>query len=316
MSIHTWENSLIARATDVLNIPSQQHDDPATIEQDILKGAYEEAEQITRINSRTFHMAASLLPAAKRRNAYALYAFCRLTDDIVDEAPDPQIAAAALEDWRHHMRSLHSRRQNAALIAWADTRRRYDIPQGYAEQLVDGVARDLSTTRYATFADLAEYCYGVASTVGLMVMHIIGYKNRDAIEYAVKLGVALQLTNILRDVAEDWDMGRLYLPQSELRTFGITEDDIANKRLTNRWRKFMCFQIERTRGLYAEAEPGYALLAPDGRFSIMAAAGLYAGILDDIEANDYDVFNRRAHLSTGGKLKRLPKIWLRSKTRR
>jgi phytoene synthase len=183
----------------------------------------------------------------------------------------------------------------------------------YAEQLIAGVARDVTVHRYGSFEDLAAYCYGVASTVGLMAMHIIGYAGKDAIPYAVKLGVALQLTNILRDVGEDWRSGRLYLPQDELAAYALAEDDIAAGVVDGRWRAFMRFQIDRTRKLYAEALPGIGLLDPDGRFAIGAAAGLYRGILDDIEAHDYDVFSRRAHVSTAGKLAKLPGIWWRSK---
>jgi phytoene synthase len=187
------------------------------------------------------------------------------------------------------------------------------MPLGYASQLIDGVARDLEQTRYATFDDLAVYCYGVASTVGLMSMHILGYESEEATPYAIKLGVALQLTNILRDVAEDWRRGRLYLPLDELAAFGLSENDIAQSQVNERWRSFMRFQIERTRRLYAEAEPGIALLHRDGRFSTAAAAGLYASILDKIEQQDYDVFSQRAVVSGWGKLSRLPGLWWRTR---
>jgi len=198
-------------------------------------------------------------------------------------------------------------------LAWTHTRIGYGIPLGYAEQLIKGVARDLTTTRYATFDDVTEYCYGVAATVGLMVMYIIGFSGPEAIPYAVKLGVALQLTNILRDVGEDWGVGRLYLPQDELSAFNLTEEDINAGHVDHRWTDFMRFQIERNRRLYSEALPGIALLDPDGRFAISAAAELYRAILEDIEAHDADVFGRRAYVSKWGKLRRLPGIWWRSK---
>ncbi|MEO8392138.1 MAG: squalene/phytoene synthase family protein, partial [Chloroflexota bacterium] len=135
-----------------------------------------------------------------------------------------------------------------------------------------------------------------------------------ALPYAVKLGVALQMTNILRDVGEDWQAGRLYLPQEELAAFHLTEADIGRGQSGARWRDFMRFQIERTRRLYDEAEPGIAMLNPDGRFAISAAADLYRAILTDIEAHDYDVFSRRAHIGAVGKLARLPRIWRKSRT--
>ena len=146
-----------------------------------------------------------------------------------------------------------------------------------------------------------------------MTMHIVGYSSKEAIPYAVKLGVALQLTNILRDVAEDWQKGRLYLPQEELAAFGLTEVDIQNGRVDERWRAFMRFQISRARQLYAEALPGIKMLGKSGRFAIGAAAELYQGILDDIEANNYDVFSRRAYVSDWNKLTRLPGIWWRTR---
>jgi len=178
---------------------------------------------------------------------------------------------------------------------------------------MDGVARDLTQKRYETFADLATYSYGVASTVGLMSMHIIGYSGPEAIPYAIKLGLALQMTNILRDVAEDWQMGRVYLPQEELAAFGLTEAVIEEGQVTDKWRAFMRFQIDRNRRLYEEAWPGIKMLNKNGRFAITAAAGLYRAILKDIERHDYDVFTRRAHISGWGKLRLLPKLWQQSR---
>jgi phytoene synthase len=197
-------------------------------------------------------------------------------------------------------------------LAWADTITRYRIPRLYAHQLIEGVAKDITVKRYKTFDELAEYSYGVASTVGLMAMHIIGYSGPEAIPYAVKLGVALQLTNILRDIWEDWTMGRLYLPQDELSAYGLSEADIASQQLSDRWSAFIQFQIERNRRIYAEAMPGIALLHRDGHFAIAAAAELYRAILGDIEAHGGDVFRRRAYVSRWEKLMRLPGIWWRA----
>jgi phytoene synthase len=197
-------------------------------------------------------------------------------------------------------------------VAWADTRARFHIPRRYAEQLIEGVERDISQSRYQTFDDLAAYCYSVASTVGFMSMHIIGFEDREAIPYALKMGVALQLTNILRDVGEDWRNGRIYLPQDELALFGLSEDDFTLGKPTENWRNFIKFQIDRNRRLYRESMPGIGLLDPDGRFAIAAAAELYQAILDDIEAHNGDVFNRRAYVSKWGKIRRLPGIWWRT----
>jgi phytoene synthase len=277
-----------------------------------LQNAYGYCERMTRINSRTFYMACNLLPFDKRQALHAMYAFCRSTDDLIDKAAtglQTNQADALVSHWRARLVPHHATANDPVPLAWADTQRRFAIPRGYADQLIDGITRDLRQTRYGSFGELTEYCYGVASTVGLMTMYVIGFRNEEALPYAVKLGIALQLTNILRDVGEDWRAGRLYLPQEELDDFGVSESAIANGRVDEKWRAFMRFQISRARQLYQEAEAGIALLDADGRFAIAAAAGLYRAILERIEANDYDVFRQRAHLGAWGKVRRLPHLW-------
>lgn len=269
----------------------------------LLDRAYAYCDWLTAANSRSFSLASRLLPRAKGRAVRALYAFCRVSDNLVDGSGGD--AEALLAAWRQRALSSAPPPNDLVAIAWADTRRCYRIPQRYAEQLIDGVARDLRQTRYATFADLAAYAYGVASTVGLMSMHIVGFASSAAIPYAIKLGVALQLTNILRDVGEDWRAGRVYLPADELARFGLTDTDLAAGQVDDRWRALMRFQIERARRLYAEAWPGIVLLDRDGRLAIAAAGELYRAILADIEAHDYDVFTRRAYVRTWGKVRGL-----------
>jgi phytoene synthase len=310
-NIHSWERILVGLAYEAWHSTPPV---PLTSERDeaALKRAYAYCNELTAFHSRSFHLASGLLPAAKRQATRALYAFCRVTDDIVDRAEAD--AESKLRVWRQHALTWRPPSDDLVAVAWADTRARYHIPQRYAEQLIEGVARDLRQTRYDTFEDLATYCYGVASTVGLMSMHITGFSGPEAIPYAVKLGVALQLTNILRDVGEDWRAGRVYLPQEDLARFGLTEAYLAAGKVDERWRAFMRFQIIRNRRLYAEAQPGIALLNRDGRFAIAAAAKLYSAILDNIEAHDYDVFRRRAHVDGWGKLWRLPGIWWQSVT--
>ena len=308
-TVHPWERILLGLAFEawhsVVHPPSQPIQDSKLLEE-----SYAHCHSVTALHSRSFHLASALLPAPKRQAARALYAFCRVTDDLVDRSSGD--VEANLRGWRQQVSTWHPPADDLVAVAWADTRARYHIPQRYVEQLIEGVARDLHQSRYDTFEDLTTYCYGVASTVGLMSMHITGFAGPEAIPYAVKLGVALQLTNILRDVGEDWRAGRVYLPQEDLAAFKLSEADLAAGRVDERWRAFMRFQIARTRRLYAEAQPGIALLNPDGRFAIAAAAGLYSAILDDIEAHDFDVFGRRAHVSGWGKLRRLPGIWWQS----
>ncbi|MGC9399774.1 MAG: phytoene/squalene synthase family protein [Anaerolineae bacterium] len=300
----TWEQRLLEQAYQGLEAEPVSTDLAAGAGR--LERAYRASEEIIRTHSRTFYLASALLPADKRRGARALYAFSRLTDDAVDGcSADPR---QALKRWRQRVRRAPDP-NDLPLLAWKDTQRRYGIPEVYACQLLDGVARDLEQTRYATFEALTEYCYGVASTVGLMAMYIVGFHSEDALPYAVKLGVALQLTNILRDVGEDWARGRLYLPQDELAAFGVTEADIDAGHADDRWRAFMRFQVDRVRRLYRASLPGVAYLHRDGRFAIAAAAQLYEAILDDLEANGMDNLNRRAYIGLGGKLRRLPRIW-------
>lgn len=287
-----------------------------------LHEAYQQAAIITAEYSKSFHFASGLLPEEKRSAVRALYAFCRTVDDIVDEVELKKDRDFELNYWRNivqtasssNLRQAQDIADNLVAGAWADTLTRYHIPRHYALQLIDGVARDLSQSRYQTFDDLATYCYGVASTVGLMSMYIVGFKSHEAVPFAIKLGVALQMTNILRDVGEDYRNGRLYLPREELAFFGIKEDDIANGRLTDNWRQFMKFQIDRTRQLYKESWGGVKLLEREGQLAIGAASTFYCGILDDIEKHDYDVFSRRASLSAWGKVSRIPGLWLKIKS--
>lgn len=306
-----WEKPLLDLALQGSK-SRRRETDRVDVPPDLLAQAYAHCESVTAWHSRSFSLASRLLPEEKRQATRALYAFCRTTDDLVDHPTEH--TAEELCDWWRDSLTTKPARYNLVAVAWNDAHARFNIPRRYAEQLIEGVAADLHTTRYATFTDLAYYCYGVASTVGLMSMHIIGYKSDEAIPYAVKLGVALQLTNILRDIAEDWDNNRLYLPQDELAAFQITELDIAEGRVTDRWREFMRFQIDRTRQLYQEAWPGIAMLNEDGRLAIVAAADFYRAILSNIEANNYDVFSRRAHISKWAKLRRLPQLWWQSRS--
>ncbi len=264
-----------------------------------LDAAYRQCVEITRINSRSFYLSSQLLPREKRLAVRALYAFCRTSDDTVDRAADDP--ARALANWVACVHAPHPPIDHPVLLAWDDTVRRYAIPQSLVDELLAGIAMDLTVHRYETFDDLWLYCYRVASVVGLLSMHIIGYRD-GAAPYAVKLGVALQLTNILRDVGEDARRGRIYLPQEDLRRFGLTDDDILHGRRDDRFRALMRFEMERAHALYDESWPGIALLDPDGRMAIAAAAEIYRGILPRIVANHYDVFQKRAYVPLTGKI--------------
>lgn len=304
----SWELKLQRLANSALARPMVDAGPLAEGQQ--LGEAYERTAEITAFHSRSFHLASALLPREKRRAARALYAFCRVTDDIVD-GPGPD-RGAALDAWRERALAARPPREDLVAQAWADARHRYGIPLGFAEQLISGIGMDLRINRYPSFETLTEYAYSVASTVGLMSMYIVGFSDSHAVPYALKMGVALQLTNILRDVGEDWRSGRLYLPQDELAAFGIDESDIAAGHVTEQWKEYARFYVDRNHRLYEEAWPGIGMLSPDGRFAIGAAAELYRGILNQIERNGYDVFSQRAHLGKLSKLSRLPGIWVKS----
>ena len=302
-----WENQLLDLAGHIPH-PSTRPFFSYWAGDASLRTAYQQADLITAEHSKSFHFASGLLPEEKRSAVRALYAFCRTVDDIVDESADDE-RETRLEYWRTMIESGSFQDNDLVAAAWADTVTRYHIPRHYALQLIDGVNRDLTQSRYQTFDELATYCYSVASTVGLMSMYIVGFKSAEAVPYAIKLGVALQMTNILRDVGEDFRNGRIYLPQEDLEAYDISESDLASGLVTPQWREFMKFQIFRTRQLYAEAAQGIKFLERDGQMSIGAASDFYQGILETIEANDYDVFSRRASLSIWGKLSRIPRLW-------
>ncbi|HMA35199.1 MAG TPA: squalene/phytoene synthase family protein [Chloroflexia bacterium] len=280
-----------------------------------LRPAYDTCSAIIRAHSASFYFSARLLPPAKRRAILALYAFCRLSDDLVDGARArglaPDAAGHALTTWAHRCRPLQPGPEETApvVLAWADTRRRFAIPQALADELLAGVRMDLTIARYATWADLWIYCYRVASTVGQMSLHITGAIHRAAVNYAIRLGVALQLTNILRDVGEDARQGRIYLPLADLARFGYPPRALLDGVLDDRFIALMRFEIARARALYAQAWPGIALLAADSRLAVGAAASVYRAILGHIETQGYDVFQHRARVPTRAKLALLPRVW-------
>jgi len=305
-----WENQLLDLAGHIHH-PSTHPFFSHWAGDATLRAAYQNAAVITAEHSKSFHFASGFLPEEKRSAVRALYAFCRTVDDIVDEVDSRPDRDFELDYWRNVVKTASSSTDDLVASAWTDTLTRYHIPRHYALQLIDGVARDLSQFRYETFEDLATYCYGVASTVGLMSMYIVGFKSHEAVPFAIKLGVALQMTNILRDVGEDYRNGRLYLPCEELAFYGISETDIAKGHVTENWRRFMKFQIDRTRQLYNDSWQGVKMLEHEGQLAIGAASTFYCGILDDIEKHDYDVFTRRAGLSAWSKVSRIPSLWLK-----
>lgn len=275
-----------------------------------LANAFRAANALTRKHSRTFYFATRLLPVATRSAIRALYLFCRSTDDLVDlqQATPADVAA-----WRAQVALPAALQPDARLSAWAHVREQYGVNSRFEHELIDGVALDLTQRRYQTWADLEHYCYLVASTVGLLSLPIIGLApgvaEADAATYAIRMGIALQLTNILRDVGEDAARGHIYIPQADLHDFNLTSQDIFDGVHDARFVALMQFEIGRARQIYRAALPGIALLAPAARVAVGAAALLYAAILERIEATDYHVHTERARTTDLEKLLRLPGIF-------
>jgi 15-cis-phytoene synthase len=266
-------------------------------------------ERVTRAHARTFALASWLLPAEKRRAAFALYAFCRVADDMVDRADEtgaPGVAAQLARYRRDLDAALAGRADAPVFRELARVAREFAVPATVLHELLDGVERDLRPVRYRDWEELALYCEGVASSVGEMCTHVFGVAagplSRDgAIRHARTLGVAMQLTNILRDVGEDAERGRCYLPDEDLATFGLRAEDVLARRVTardERWRALMAFEARRARALYEAAIPGIALLAPDSQGCAAACARGYAAILDVLERTGWDSLTARA--SVGG----------------
>ncbi|MEX1368987.1 MAG: squalene/phytoene synthase family protein [Nannocystaceae bacterium] len=305
----TWEQRLFDRATieddALLAMPSAA----STTE---LDAAYRHCAQITRDNSTIVRLGAALLPADSRPGLHALYAMVRVSDDLSEQTTADRHRVWAR--WRDGL-TERPRRDDPVSLAWADAARRHRVPRRYVEQFLDGLGRDLDVFRMETFDEYVDHCYEVACTTPLMAMHVLGDPRPEAIPYAVRLGVALQLTNDLRDVGQDLAAGRMYLPRQELAAFGLSEADLPLRGVDDRWRRFMRVQVSRTRQLYRRALPGIDLLPGPGRLATGAIAELYLAMLDDIEAHDYDVFDRRAGVSDLGKLRRLPGIWYRARRR-
>jgi phytoene synthase len=204
--------------------------------------------------------------------------------------------------------------QENVFIAWSDLLKNYKIPQEIPLDLVKGVLMDTTTKRYETFEELYVYCYRVASTVGLMSSAVLGYSDKIALRYAEAMGIGMQLTNILRDVKEDAEMGRIYLPQEDLKRFNVTEEQVFGFEFDDNFRELMKFQIARARDYYAKGEKGIPLLEEDSRFCVLFASRIYAKILDEIEKQDYDVFLKRAFTTRRQKLFAIPKIWRESRS--
>jgi len=262
--------------------------------------AFEHSRLLTAHYAKSFYISARMLPADRRWAAYALYGFCRYADNLIDN-PRSRSSAELIEEAQRLQREIE--------VAWRTgesehpivkplivVARKYGIPMKYPLELLKGVQMDIEIRRYETFEDLYLFCYRVAGVVGLMMTHILGYKDEEAFEHAEKLGVAMQLTNILRDIKEDKNMGRIYLPREELLRFGVSENDIFEENMTDRFRRMMKFQVQRAHAYYEDADIGIAMLEKKSQFAIYSASKIYRSILLKIEARHYNPFLGRVFL--------------------
>ncbi|KAG5187233.1 isoprenoid synthase domain-containing protein [Tribonema minus] len=321
------ENAQKLSEGDLNNVEFISGPDDATKRKVILEKAYEECERITGIFAKTFYLGTKFMADDARKAVWAIYVWCRRTDDIVD-GPRAMVRGKRsmqkdLDGWTQRLEGIFEGKGLDALdLALVDAKQRYPtLSIRPFKDMIGGMLLDVpgaGKQRYATFSELEEYCYRVAGTVGLMTLPVLGtakgITEEQAKEPALSLGIALQLTNILRDVGEDAVRGRIYLPQEDLQRFGVPEDHIMNGILDDNYRKLMAFQIARARYYYAKAAKGVPMLAPESRLPVQASLDMYGRILTAIEENGYDNFRKRAYVSKTQKLLTLPLSWWRSVT--
>ncbi len=271
-----------------------------------LRISFETAKRITAHFAKSFYFSASILPTDRRWATYAVYGFCRYADNLID-CPRDRTDAELYNEIEALRQELHicfrtGESEHPVMRAFAPVSQLYRIPIAYPLDLLKGVTMDMEQSRYQTFDELYVFCYRVASVVGLMMTCVLGYKDASAFEYAEKMGVAMQLTNILRDVQEDKDMGRIYLPLDDLQRFGIDETDIVQERCSPELRKMMQFQVERAHHYYDEGDKGIPLLPKESQYAISSASKIYRGILRKIEERDYNPFLGRVFVPQGKKM--------------
>jgi phytoene synthase len=268
-----------------------------------LRASYSECKRLNSLHGKTYYLATLLLPASKRPFVHALYGFARYADEIVDDLASTLTAqekAEVLRAWSSDVLRGLETGESSDLVGRAliDTVQRFDIPHQHFVDFLHSMEMDLTVTEYQTFDDLYEYVYGSAAVIGLQMVPILGGDTVNSLEAAKNLGVAFQLANFIRDVGEDLDRGRVYLPLQELSEHGVTRQMLEARKLTPEIVSALKFQIARVRQLQKAAEPGIALLDKTSQPCIRAASELYCGIVDEVEKIGYDIFNKRATTST------------------
>jgi phytoene synthase len=291
--------------------------DAAKIFEPELRKSYAECKRLNSLHGKTYYLATLLLPKAKRPFVHALYGFARYADEIVDDLSStlsPSEKATELRRWSDGvLAGLKAGTSTDPIgMALVDTVNRYSIPHQHFVDFLHSMEMDLTISTYKNFDALMEYVYGSAAVIGLEMVPILGALSEDAYESAKKLGIAFQLANFIRDVSEDLDRGRIYLPLDELSLFGVNEEMLYRRQLTPEITEALKFQIRRVRELQQEADPGIALLHPTSRPCIRAASELYCGIVDEVEAIGYDIFKKRAKTSTARRLRVASKAYIQA----
>ncbi|MFM8552205.1 MAG: presqualene diphosphate synthase HpnD [Nitrospiraceae bacterium] len=272
---------------------------------------------LTKRSGSNFYYSFFFLPQARRDAMYTVYAFCREVDNAVDDAPAGSDPKTAIAHWRDQLAAAYrGTPTHPVAISLAHHARALGIPKEHFDELITGMEMDLTTLRYATFEELSQYCYRAASVVGLICLHVFGTSSPLARDYAINLGMAFQLTNILRDLGTDADRGRIYLPQDELARFGYREDEMLARTYSPAFRTLMQFQTERAQNYYDKASQAIRQMPKSDRLALTPAEimrGVYGRILDRIVNNDYRVFGTRITVSPAHRLALAAGIWLRSR---
>jgi phytoene synthase len=281
----------------------------------ILETGFAQAEKITKKYAKTFYFASPFLSKEGRCAAYAVYAVCRITDDYVD-GKHPDAASQKLVQIEADIDKAYAdgELKDPLLLAFRNSIKTYAIPRQYFHDIMAGMRMDLDKQRYADFSQLHDYCYKVAGVVGLIMLQIFDAQAQEARPYAIDLGVALQLTNIIRDIKEDFARGRIYLPQEDLQRFGISQEDFAQEKLSQNFKALLGFQIQRARQYYSRSLTGLNFIKDrNNRFLILAIKQMYAAILEVIEKSDYDIFSKRAQVGNFKKIAIMLGLFLRAK---
>ncbi len=270
------------------------------------KVAFEHARLLTAHHSKSFYLSARMLPEQKQWATYALYGLCRYADNLIDNPRQRSVEELSREiSYLSEELSVAYRTgesEHPVLQPFIIVAREYEIPEQYPQELLQGIEMDLRLSRYETFDDLYLFAYRVAGVVGIMMTYVLGYQSEEAFAYAEKLGIAMQLTNILRDVKEDVGRGRIYLPQDELGRFNLRDHHVQAGTMSDAMQDLMTFQVSRAHRYYDEAQPGIQLLEKNAQFAIYAASKIYRGILAKIEARGYNPFLERVYVPKTEKL--------------